>query len=41
MIDQLATISVENPPVSIQKAANRVRAAIYLITSSPEFIVQK
>ncbi|WP_176159491.1 DUF1800 family protein [Prosthecobacter debontii] len=41
IIDQLATVSVDAPPVSLGNAGNRVRAAIYLITSSPEYIVLK
>gem|GEM_PF-524906 len=41
MIDQLATIAVDAPPVALGNAGNRVRAALYLITSSPEYIVQK
>jgi uncharacterized protein (DUF1800 family) len=41
MIDQLATISVHSVPLPIANAGARVRAALYLITSSPEFIVQK
>ncbi len=41
IIDQLATIAVDAPPVSIANAGARVRAALYLITSTPEFIVQK
>lgn len=41
MIDQLAAIAVDPAPVSITNAGTRVRNAIYLITSSPEFIVQK
>lgn len=41
IIDQLATIAVDAPPVSLGNAGNRVRAAIYLITSAPEYIVQK
>ncbi len=41
MIDQLATVAVDPPPVLNANAGARVRAALYLITSSPEFIVQK
>jgi hypothetical protein len=32
---------VDAPPVALSSAGARVRAALYLITSSPEFIVQK
>ncbi len=41
MINQLATIAVDAPPVSKGNGGARVRAALYLITASPEFIVQK
>jgi uncharacterized protein (DUF1800 family) len=41
IINQLATIAPDAPPVSKTNGGNRVRAAVYLITSSPEFIVQK
>lgn len=41
MIDQLAIIAVDAPPVSQSNAGARVRTALYLITSSPEYIVQK
>jgi hypothetical protein len=42
LIDQLATISpTAVVPVPKANAGNRVRAALYLITASPEFIVQK
>ena len=41
MIDQLATIAVDPPPITLANGGARVRAALYLITSSPEFIVQK
>lgn len=41
MIDRLAEISNSNPPITLATAANRVRAAIYLIVSSPEYVVQK
>lgn len=41
MIDQLATIAPDPAPVSNANGGARVRAALYLITSSPEFIVQK
>jgi uncharacterized protein (DUF1800 family) len=41
MIDKLVLISNGNTPLTLTLAANRVRAAIYLITSSPEYIVQK
>ncbi|MCX6856500.1 MAG: DUF1800 family protein [Verrucomicrobia bacterium] len=41
MIDQLATITVAAPPINLATATARVRAALYLVTSSPEFIVQK
>jgi uncharacterized protein (DUF1800 family) len=41
IINQLATIAVDAPPVSQGNAGTRVRAALYLITSSPEYIVQK
>lgn len=42
LIDQLATISpTTTVPVPKANAGNRVRAALYLITASPEFIVQK
>lgn len=41
MIDELATIAVDSPPVSISNAGSRVRTALYLITNAPEYIVQK
>lgn len=41
LIDQLATIYVDSPPVAQSSAGNRVRAALYLLTNTPEFIVQK
>ncbi|MDZ4288866.1 MAG: DUF1800 family protein [Prosthecobacter sp.] len=42
MIDQLALISpTTTVPLPIANAGARVRAALYLITSTPEFIVQK
>jgi hypothetical protein len=41
IIDQLATIAPDAPPVSLGNAGNRVRAALYLITNSPEYVVQK
>ncbi|CAN5913390.1 hypothetical protein BH11VER1_BH11VER1_27950 [soil metagenome] len=42
LIDQIATISPTTAvPVPKANAGNRVRAALYLLTASPEFIVQK
>jgi uncharacterized protein (DUF1800 family) len=41
MIDQLAAIANNVTPITQAQAANRVRAALYLITSSPDYIVQK
>lgn len=41
IIDQVATIAPDAPPVAKSAGGARVRAALYLITSSPEYIVQK
>jgi len=41
MIDQLAKIAVDAPPVSVANGGTRVRYALYLMTSTPEYIVQK
>lgn len=41
IIDQVAATYVDSPPVSQGNAGSRVRTALYLITSSPEYIVQK
>lgn len=41
IIDQTAATYVDPPPVSQGNAGGRVRTALYLITNSPEFIVQK
>ncbi len=41
IIDKTAATYVDAPPVSVSNAGNRVRTALYLITNSPEFIVQK
>jgi hypothetical protein len=41
LIDQIATISPQSPSLPAGNPANRVRYAIYLITATPEFVVQK
>lgn len=42
LIDQVAAISpTTTVPVPKANAGNRIRAALYLLTASPEFIVQK
>ncbi|GAA5144269.1 hypothetical protein GCM10023213_34100 [Prosthecobacter algae] len=41
IIDQVAATYVDAPPVTQANAGSRVRTALYLITNSPEFIVQK